>query len=347
MGNLLEVNNLAISFFTQDGEVKAVRDVSFSLEKGEVLGIVGESGSGKSVTAMAVLRLITPNERILGGEILFNGRNLINAKNAEMRKIRGNNIAMVFQDPMSSLNPLKTIGKQIDEVLKLHTKLSPNEIRNKSLEMLELVKIPEPSKRYHSYPHEFSGGMRQRVMIAMALICNPSLVIADEPTTALDVTIQDQILKLLRSLRRKTESSIIFISHDLAVIASLCERVIVMYGGMIMEEASITELFETPSHPYTIGLLNSIPVLDQDKNERLMPIPGSPPDMLKPPIGCSFVPRCIHARAICRMAIPPYKEISPTHKSMCWLLSDDAPVSGNIFKEKGSDKGSDIGSIHA
>ena len=337
MGNLLEVKNLTISFFTQDGEVKAVRDVSFSLAKGEVLGIVGESGSGKSVTSMAILRLITPTEKILSGEILFNGKNLIDSKQSEMRKIRGNNIAMVFQDPMSSLNPLKPIGKQIDEALKLHTNLTAGEIRKKTVEMLELVKIPEAQKHYHSYPHEFSGGMRQRVMIAMALICNPSLVIADEPTTALDVTIQDQILKLLRSLRKKTDSSIIFISHDLAVIASLCERVIVMYGGMIMEEASITELFESPSHPYTIGLLNSIPVINQDKNERLVPIPGSPPDMLKPPEGCPFNPRCVHSRAICRMKIPPYTQVTGTHKSMCWLLSSDAPIEGNIFKEGNGD----------
>ena len=344
MGCLLEITNLSVSFFTQDGEVKAVRGISFSLEKGEVLGIVGESGSGKSVTAMTVLRLVTPNEKILSGEILFNGRNLIKAKNSELRKIRGNDIATIFQDPMSSLNPLKPIGKQIDEALGLHTKLSPGEIKKMTLEMLELVKIPEPSKRYHSYPHEFSGGMRHRVMIAMALVCNPSLVIADEPTTALDVTIQDQILKLLRSLRNKTDSSIIFISHDLAVIASLCERVIVMYGGKIMEEASITELFENPSHPYTIGLLNSIPVLNQDKSQRLVPIPGSPPDMLKPPLGCSFVPRCIHARAICRTKAPPYKEISGTHKSMCWLLADDAPAAGNIFKEK---RTSNIGTSYA
>jgi oligopeptide transport system ATP-binding protein len=337
MGNLLEVKNLVISFFTQDGEVKAVRDVSFSLTKGEVLGIVGESGSGKSVMSMAILRLLTPTEKILRGEIFFNGKNLIDSRQSELRKTRGNDIAMVFQDPMSSLNPLKPIGKQIDEALKLHTNLGPAEIREKTIEMLELVKIPETRKHYHSYPHEFSGGMRQRVMIAMALICNPSLVIADEPTTALDVTIQDQILKLLRSLRQTTDTSIIFISHDLAVIASLCERVIVMYSGMIMEEASITELFESPSHPYTIGLLNSIPVIDQDKNERLAPIPGSPPDMLRPPEGCPFNPRCVHARAICRMKIPPYTQISDTHKSMCWLLSDNAPVAGNIFKEGKAD----------
>jgi oligopeptide transport system ATP-binding protein len=335
MDKLLDVNNLIISFFTRDGEVKAVRDVSFSLSKGEVLGIVGESGSGKSVTSTAILRLLTPTERILGGEILFNGLNLVNAKKSDLRKIRGNNIAMIFQDPMSSLNPLKPIGKQVEEALKLHTKLGQKEIKEKTVQMLELVKIPEALKRYNSYPHEFSGGMRQRVMIAMALICNPSLLIADEPTTALDVTVQDQILKLLRSLQKNINSSIIFISHDLSVIASLCERVIVMYGGMIMEEASITELFENPSHPYTIGLLNSIPMINQDKKEKLLAIPGSPPDMLNPPEACPFAPRCVHAYAVCGKQLPHYTKISETHKSMCWLLSADAPAAGNILKEKG------------
>jgi oligopeptide transport system ATP-binding protein len=241
---------------------------------------------------------------------------------------------MVFQDPMSSLNPLKTIGKQVAESLELHTRLGAAEIRKATIRMLELVRIPEAAKRYNSYPHEFSGGMRQRVMMAMALICNPSLVIADEPTTALDVTIQDQILKLLRDLRRDMKSAIVFISHDLSVIAGICERVIVMYGGMIMEEADIGELFEAPAHPYTIGLLRSIPVIDQDKDSVLEPIPGSPPDMLAPPAGCPFVPRCIHARAICKASVPPNHAVSRTHFSRCWLWSDDAPVTGNVFKEK-------------
>ena len=335
MAFLLDVKNLSTSFYTQDGEVKAVRDISFTLGQGEVLGIVGESGSGKSVTFLSILGLLADSGRVKEGTALFNGKDLLGADKRELRKIRGNEIAMVFQDPMSSLNPLKTIGKQVAESLELHTRLGAAEIRKTAIRMLELVRIPEAAKRYNSYPHEFSGGMRQRVMIAMALICNPSLVIADEPTTALDVTIQDQILKLLRDLRRDMKSAIVFISHDLAVIASICERVIVMYGGMIMEEADIRELFEAPAHPYTIGLLRSIPVIDQDKDSVLEPIPGSPPDMLAPPAGCPFVPRCVHARAICKASVPPNHAVSKTHFSRCWLWSDEAPVAGNVFKEKG------------
>ncbi len=335
MAVLLDVKNLSTSFFTQDGEVKAVRDISFTLDQGEVLGIVGESGSGKSVTFLSILGLLADSGRVKEGVALFNGKDLLEEQKRELRKIRGNEITMVFQDPMSSLNPLKTIGKQVAESLELHTKLGAAEIRKATIRMLELVRIPEAAKRYDSYPHEFSGGMRQRVMMAMALICNPSLVIADEPTTALDVTIQDQILKLLRDLRRDMKSAIVFISHDLAVIASICERVIVMYGGMIMEEAGIAELFESPAHPYTIGLLRSIPVIDQDKDSMLEPIPGSPPDMLAPPAGCPFVPRCVHARSICKASVPPNHAVSATHFSRCWLWSDDAPAAGNVFKERG------------
>jgi len=335
MAVLLDVRNLSTSFFTQDGEVKAVRDISFTLGQGEVLGIVGESGSGKSVTFLSILGLLADTGRVKEGTALFNGKELLGADKRELRRIRGNDIAMIFQDPMSSLNPLKTIGKQVAESLELHTKLGAAEIRKATIQMLELVRIPEAAKRYNSYPHEFSGGMRQRVMIAMALICNPSLVIADEPTTALDVTIQDQILKLLRDLRRDIKSAIVFISHDLAVIASICERVIVMYGGMVMEEAGIGELFEAPAHPYTIGLLRSIPVIDQDKDSRLEPIPGSPPDMLAPPAGCPFVTRCVHARTICLESIPPLHAVTATHRSRCWLWSGDAPTEGNVFKEKG------------
>ncbi|MCX7024026.1 MAG: ABC transporter ATP-binding protein [Spirochaetes bacterium] len=335
MAGLLEVKNLTTSFFTQNGEVKAVRDISFSLDQGEVLGIVGESGSGKSVTFLSILGLLADSGRVKGGQALFNGKDLIGAGKSELRKIRGNDISMIFQDPMSSLNPLKLIGAQVAESLEIHTNLGRAEIRRKAIMMLERVRIPEAAKRYNSYPHEFSGGMRQRVMIAMSLICNPSLVIADEPTTALDVTIQDQILKLLRELRRDMQSAIVFISHDLSVIAGMCQRVIVMYGGMIMEEASIEELFETPAHPYTMGLLRSIPVIDQDKDSMLEPIPGSPPDMLAPPAGCPFVVRCVHARSICRESVPPYNTVSETHRSRCWLWSSDAPVSGNIFKERG------------
>ncbi|MBU0927000.1 MAG: ABC transporter ATP-binding protein [Spirochaetes bacterium] len=332
--NVFEIKNLSTSFFTRDGEVQAVRDVSFSLRRGETLGIVGESGSGKSVTFLSALGLLAASGKVKGGQALFNGRDLLASSAKELRKVRGKDIAMVFQDPMSSLNPLKTIGKQVAEALEVHTGLGRAEIRRRAIRMLEAVRIPEAAKRYDSFPHEFSGGMRQRVVIAMALICGPSLVIADEPTTALDVTIQDQILRLLRELKRESDSSIVFISHDLAVIASMCERVVVMYGGMIMEEALIGELFESPAHPYTMGLLRSIPVIDQDKGALLEPIPGSPPDMLAPPPGCPFVARCVHARAVCAVSPPPYREVSKTRRSRCWLWADDAPVEGNVFKER-------------
>lgn len=334
MATLLEVNNLSTSFFTQGGEVKAVRDISFSLRKGEVLGIVGESGSGKSVTFLSILGLLAASGRVTGGEALFNGQDLVRMQNAELRKVRGNEIAMIFQDPMSSLNPLMPIGKQVAEVLRIHTNLPKPEIRQRAIKMLELVRIPEAARHFNSYPHEFSGGMRQRVMIAMALSCNPALIIADEPTTALDVTIQDQILKLLRELKQETDSSIVFISHDLSVIASMCERVMVMYGGMIMEEAGIHELFDAPAHPYTLGLLRSIPVIDQDQDTVLEPIPGSPPDMLVPPPGCPFAARCTHARTICAEKIPPRYVLSASHSSRCWLWAEEAPVQGNLFKER-------------
>jgi oligopeptide transport system ATP-binding protein len=336
MAKLLEVNNLSTSFFTNDGEVKAVRDISFSLNKGEVLGIVGESGSGKSVTFLSILGLLAASGRVTGGEALFNGQDLVRMQNGELRKIRGNDIAMIFQDPMSSLNPLMTIGKQVAEALLIHTDFPGAQIRQRAIKMLELVRIPEALRHYDSYPHEFSGGMRQRVMIAMALSCNPALVIADEPTTALDVTIQDQILKLLRELKQETDTSIVFISHDLSVIASMCQRVLVMYGGMIMEEAAIHELFDSPAHPYTLGLLRSIPVMDQDQDTLLEPIPGSPPDMLVPPPGCPFAARCTHARAICAQKVPPFHVLSASHRSRCWLWVEEAPAEGNIFKDRSS-----------
>lgn len=338
MADLLEVSNLSTSFFTQGGEVQAVRDVSFSLRKGEVLGVVGESGSGKSVTFLSILGLLAGSGSVKSGRALFNGEDLLSASPGRLRRIRGNDVSMVFQDPMSSLNPLKPIGKQVAEALAVHTDLSGAEIKKKAVRMLELVRIPEAAKRYDAYPHEFSGGMRQRVMIAMALICDPALVIADEPTTALDVTIQDQILRLLRELRRETGSAIVFISHDLSVVADMCERVLVMYGGMIMEEARVDELFDSPAHPYTMGLLRSIPVLDQDKDSMLEPIPGSPPDMLAPPAGCPFAARCPHARALCLESPPPFHAVSGTHRSRCWLWADDAPAAGNVFKERGASR---------
>ena len=307
MEPILKIENLKTSFMTSGGEVQAVRGVSFSVGKGEILGIVGESGSGKSVTSMSILRLLADTARIKDGSILFEGEDLTKLSKKQIRKIRGEKIAMIFQDPMSSLNPLK---KEV-------------------MELFSRVRIPEPEKRYHSFPHEFSGGMRQRVMIAMALANKPELLIADEPTTALDVTIQDQILRQLRELEKEYGTSIIFITHDLGVVAELCDRVIVMYGGLVMEEAPIEDIFEHPSHPYTMGLLASIPDIEQNKEVRLSPIPGSPPDMTNPPKGCPFAPRCPYARSVCAVELPEFSAVGEGHYSRCFLLSPDAPADEN------------------
>ena len=334
MDEILQVKGLRTSFLTSTGEVQSVRGVSFSLGKGEALGIVGESGSGKSVTSMSILRLLASTGRIKEGEVLFEGKDLTKIPQKQLWDIRGGKIAMIFQDPMSSLNPLARVGKQVEEMIATHEpNLSKQERQARALELFRLVRIPEPEKRYRSYPHEFSGGMRQRVMIAMALACKPDILIADEPTTALDVTIQDQILKLLRQLQAEMGMSIIFITHDLGVVAELCSRVLVMYGGMVMEEAPIDDIFHRPRHPYTMGLLASIPNIKQDKSQRLTPIPGSPPDMTNPPAGCPFAPRCPYARQICLEQMPPYTQLDPTHRSMCWLLTPEAPAQDNPFKE--------------
>ncbi len=334
MEPILEVKDLHTNFYTSNGVVQAVRGVSFSLEKGEILGIVGESGSGKSVTCMSILQLLSNTARVTQGEVHFQGKNLVTLNKKEIRQIRGGKISMVFQDPMSSLNPLMRIGEQIGEMIREHNRgMSKKEVEAEVVRLMGLVRIPEPEKRLRSFPHEFSGGMRQRVMIAMALACQPDVLIADEPTTALDVTIQDQILKLMRSLQKEFQRSVIFITHDLGVVAELCSRVIVMYGGLIMEEALIDDLFEHPAHPYTMGLLRSIPGASQDRSQRLVPIPGSPPDMLNPPKGCPFVHRCPYARNICAQELPPYTQLDATHRSMCWLLSPDAPADNNPFKE--------------
>ena len=333
MTNLLEINQLKTSFFTSGGEVQAVRGVSISVGRGESVGVVGESGSGKSVTFLSVLRLLASTGHIKGGEILLNGRDLVRMTRKEMRSVRGNQISMIFQDPMSSLNPLIPVGRQVGEMLWSHDRAISKEERTKrTLELFRMVRIPEAEKRLKSFPHEFSGGMRQRVMIAMALACHPSLLIADEPTTALDVSIQDQILKLMRSLQAEVGMSILFITHDLGVVAELCSRVVVMYGGLVMEEAPIDDLFETPMHPYTQGLLLSIPSIKQDRAQRLTPIPGSPPDMIHPPKGCPFAPRCPHARMICQEQIPPYTNVGEGRRSMCWLLTPDAPLTDNPYK---------------
>jgi oligopeptide transport system ATP-binding protein len=322
---LLDIQNLRTSFFTHVGEVKAIRGVGFSLGSGEALGIVGESGSGKSVTALSIMKLLQFPGKIVSGKIFYRGEDLSAKSERQMQNIRGNEIAMIFQDPMTSLNPVYTIGDQIMEVILNHQKVTRKEAKERAIEMLRLVGIPSPEKRIKNYPHEFSGGMRQRAMIAIALSCEPSLLIADEPTTALDVTIQAQIIDLMKDLKNKLNTSIILITHDLGVVAEVCSRIIVMYGGLIMEEGEADDIFYSPKHPYTWGLLNSIPRLDLGNKQRLVPIEGSPPDLLKPPQGCPFVDRCNHAMGICIETMPPYMEVSQNHKAACWLLHPDAP----------------------
>lgn len=333
MEPILEIRDLNTSFLTSSGEVQAVRGVSFKVEKGQTIGIVGESGSGKSVTSLSILKLLGSTGRIKSGSIRLHGEELVGKSRKEMRKIRGGKIAMIFQDPMTSLNPLIPVGEQVGEMIWAHDKsVSKEERKARVLKLFEMVRIPEPAKRLKNYPHEFSGGMRQRVMIAMALACRPELLIADEPTTALDVSIQDQILKLMQQLQHEIDMSILFITHDLGVVAELCTHVLVMYGGLIMEEADINDIFQKPMHPYTMGLLESIPSLHQDKNQLLKPIPGSPPDMIHPPKGCPFAPRCPYACRVCLEELPPYRQVSGTHRSMCWMLAPDAPSEGNPFK---------------
>ena len=319
---LLEVKNLKTSFFTKLGEVESVRDVSFEIDKNEILGVVGESGSGKSITSKSIMKLIEKPGKILDGEIIFEDKNLINLSEKEMRTIRGKEIAMIFQDPMTSLNPLVKISKQMSEIIVRHKKISKKQARQESIEMLRLVGIPNPETRIDSYPHEFSGGMRQRVCIAMAMSLSPKLLIADEITTALDVTIQSQILNLIKQLNKKDKNSTILITHDLNVVEKICDRVMVMYGGMIMESASIDEIFKNPKHPYTRGLLNSIPDKDNKVKKRLTPIQGTPPNLLNPPKGCPFYDRCQVSKPICNEMKPQTKEISNTHKVNCFNLDE-------------------------
>ena len=333
MEHILEVKDLQTSFLTSSGDVKAVRGVSFFVNKGESVGIVGESGSGKSVTSLSVMQLLVGTGKIIGGSVKLNGRELVGLSPKEMRSIRGKEVAMIFQDPMTSLNPLIPVGEQVGEMLWSHDKsLSKAQREERVIDLFRMVRIPEPETRLKSFPHEFSGGMRQRVMIAMALACKPDLLIADEPTTALDVSIQDQILKLMRSIQKEMGMSIMFITHDLGVVAELCSRVLVMYGGLIMEEANIYDVFENPLHPYTMGLIASIPDINQDKSKKLQPIIGSPPDMIHPPEGCPFAPRCPYACRICLHQLPPVFSAGEGHKSRCWLLAEDAPFSGNPLK---------------
>lgn len=324
MSHLLEVEHLKVTFPTYGGEVQAVRDVSFYVDQGEVVAIVGESGSGKTVTVQTIMGLI-PAKNIKDGNVRFNGKEILHLSKKEMRKLKGSEIGMVFQDPMTSLNPTMKIGKQIAEGIRKHQKLSKAEAKQKAIELLRLVGIPNAEERYHQYPHEFSGGMRQRVVIAIALACNPKLLIADEPTTALDVTIQAQILDLMKDLQKKMGMSIILITHDLGVVAEMAQRVIVMYGGTVVETGTVFDIFENPKHPYTWGLLRSIPNLHDKEKKRLVPIEGSPPDLFSPPKGCPFAPRCPYAMEICVEKNPAPFHISNGHTANCWLNDPRAP----------------------
>ena len=319
MANLLEVKDLTTHFFTQDGVVKAVDGISYTLAEGEVLGVVGESGCGKSVHALSIMRLVAnPPGRIVAGEILFEGENLLNMDDSEMRHIRGNRIAMVFQEPMTSLNPVLTIGRQLTETLELHQKMSSQEARTRAADLLQTVGIPDAESRLSDYPHQFSGGMRQRVMIAMALSCNPRLIIADEPTTALDVTIQAQILELMRDLAEEFGTAMVIITHNLGVVARYAHRVVVMYAGKIVETGTAHDIYRNPRHPYTIALLNSVPRLDATERVRLDAIEGLPPDLVDLPQGCSFAPRCKYAYERCTQETPVLVETDTNHTSACW-----------------------------
>ncbi|MEW9110631.1 ABC transporter ATP-binding protein [Cytobacillus gottheilii] len=324
MEKTLEVKDLHVAFSTYGGEIKAVRGVSFDLYKGETLAIVGESGCGKSVTSQSIMRLIpSPPGKITNGSVLFKGRDLTKVKESEMRELRGADISMIFQDPMTALNPTITVGEQIIEAIIQHEGISRKNAKEQALDMLKLVGIPNPKERLKHYPHQFSGGMRQRIMIAMALVCEPEVLIADEPTTALDVTIQAQILDLFKEIQVKTGVSIILITHDLGVVAQVADRVAVMYAGKIVEAGTRREIFYSPQHPYTKGLLNSVPRLDLEDDE-LIPIMGSPPDLFAPPAGCPFTARCEHAMEVCSRAYPFQTRLTEEHHVECWLQDERA-----------------------
>ncbi len=328
MANILEVTDLKISFPLPDGEVRAIDGISFYVKPRETLGIVGESGSGKSVTALSIMNLLPLSSVVRGGSVVFDGRELIDLPEKEMQKIRGNKIGMVFQEPMTSLNPVLTIGSQIIETLVHHQRLGYHQARKIAVEMLGMVGIPDPRKRINNYPHQFSGGMRQRVMIAMALCCKPMLLIADEPTTALDVTIQAQIIGLMHNLKGETDTSFILITHDLSLIAETCSRVLVMYAGNIVEEGPVVDIFYRPKHPYTQALLRAIPDVSQKKGGRLRAIRGCPPNLPVGTGGCAFCMRCDKAMLVCTRLKPPFFRVGNGHKSACWLLHPDAPGIG-------------------
>jgi oligopeptide transport system ATP-binding protein len=325
--DILSVENLTTRFHTPEGTVFAVNGVSFTLRKGETLGVVGESGSGKSVTMMSLLQLIPqPPGEIISGSAIFDGKDLLKLHKKEIRKVRGGKIGMIFQDPMTSLNPVLPIGLQVAEPLIMHRRLNTRNAKKKVIDLLHLVGIPEPEKRLGQYPHQFSGGMRQRVMIAMALASDPDILIADEPTTALDVTIQAQIIELVKKLRDELGMSMIWITHDLGIIAGLAHRVLVMYAGLVIEEARVKDLYAKPRHPYTAGLLNSLPRIDQDENTELVDIPGMPPLLMEEPKGCPFAPRCSYSFARCQER-PTLIEVGPDHRAACWWdLENGRPV---------------------
>ena len=326
---LLEVRDLKVSFFTPAGEVKAVDGISYSLRYNEVMGIVGESGSGKSVEAYAIMGLLQNPGRITNGSITFEGEDILSYSPEQMRQFRGNKVSMIFQNPMTCLNPVFTVGNQLSEALMVHDRtITKDEAWARAREMLRLVGVNNPDRRLKQYPHEFSGGMRQRAMIAMALICDPKLLIADEPTTALDVTIQAQILRLMKDLQKRVNTSIIFITHNLGVVAEICDRVSVMYGGHIVEQGSVNDIFYNPQHPYTKGLLASMPRIDDESKEKLIPIEGTPIDLLNPPVGCNFGPRCANCMKICTKVKPPFTDLGNGHISACWLHHREAAVKG-------------------
>ncbi len=333
MEKILEINDLKVSFQTFFGEVEAVRGISLDVGKKETVAIVGESGCGKSVTASSIMQLLPmPPAFFKGGEIIFGGENLLKKTDKEMQDIRGNEISMIFQDPMTSLNPTMKIGKQIVESLMKHQKMTGKEAKEKAIEMLNLVSVPQPKKRIEQYPFEFSGGMRQRVMIALAMICNPKLLIADEPTTALDVTVQAQILELMKKIQDNLGMSIILITHDLGVVADMSDKVVVMYAGQIVEQGLTDDIFKYPNHPYTRKLLASVPRLDMSKDESLHAIHGTPPDLYIPPKGCSFYDRCNEAMVVCKEHLPDFTDINDIHKSRCWL---NHPLAGENKSAEG------------
>ncbi|WP_417900745.1 ABC transporter ATP-binding protein [Bacillus haimaensis] len=331
MANLLEVENLHVSFHTYAGEVQAVRGVSFTIKEGEAVAIVGESGCGKSVTAKAIMRLLPPAiTEIKDGNITFDSSDLLALSEKKMQFFRGKEMSMIFQDPMTSLNPTMRIGDQIAEGLIKHNKASSKKADDQAVELLRMVGIPEPERRLKQYPHEFSGGMRQRAMIAIALACQPKLLLADEPTTALDVTIQAQILELLKELQQKLGTSLVLITHDLGVVAETCERVVVMYAGQVVETGKVKDIFNNPLHPYTQGLLKTIPRIDRDRKQTLEPIPGTPPDLLDPPKGCAFFARCPYAMKICQSETPELLEIENKQLARCWLHH---PIAKRMYQE--------------